>query len=357
MRVISVIFLIVCFTLSGNSQDTFRNPTFSIAPLGGVILPHHPNMKYLVTGHIPGVELDLSFSTDSSKSWYHAYNFPTWGMSLTGYNLQSPHLGYAAALRAFYDLPLTRNRALGLKLGIGVAYVEKPFDLDENFHNSAIGSHANVAIGINFYGRVKLSQNLEFKPGIGIHHFSNGAITIPNAGINLAMLRLQLAYSSHGFNTPQRIEKPFEKTKITLFAGTSFGVKQIPPIGSKRYGVANLFATAQKRVSEKSTFGLELGINYNSSLQHREVGLEKASENAADNIRPFLSGQYQLNFDPVAVRFQVGSYLFPRFDADGMIFLRYHLVYNFNRWQAFIGLKSHYAKADNGELGIAYKLR
>ncbi len=325
--------------------------------MGGVILPHHPNMKYLVTGHLPGAELELAFTTDGSKPWHHAYNFPSWGFSLDGYNLRSPSLGYAGALRIFYDLPLSRNRVLGLKMGLGIGYLEKPFDLENNFHNSAIGSHVNVALGLNLYGRVALSDNWLLKPGIGIHHFSNGAITLPNTGINLAMIKLLFTYSPSGFETPQRIEKPFEKSQLEILAGTSFGVKQVAPIGSKRYGVANLFTIVQKRVNEKSTFGAELGLNYNASLQHRDVGAEKASMNSADNYRAYLAGLYQLNFDPLAIRFQIGTYLFPRFDADGMIFFRYHVVYNFDRWQAFIGLKSHYAKADNGELGIAYKLR
>ena len=349
--------MFLCFAFSANGQDTLRRATFSIAPMGGVILPHHPNMQYLVTGHIPGVEFELAFTTDGSKTWHHAYNFPSWGLSLNGYDLQSPYLGNAAALRIFYDLPLSRNRMLGLKMGLGVAYLENAFDLNDNFYNSAIGSHGNVALGLNLYSRLKLSQNWILKPGIGIHHFSNGALTLPNTGINIAMLKLLLTYSPTGFETPRRIEKPFEKTKLEFLSGTSVGIKQIAPIGSKRHAVANIFAIAQKRATEKSTFGAEFGVNYNSSLEHRHVGVEKASENSADNYRVYLSGLYQLNFDPLAVRFQVGTYLFPRFEADGMIFFRYHVVYNFNRWQAFIGLKSHYAKADNGELGIAYKLK
>lgn len=325
--------------------------------MGGVILPHHPNMQYLVVGHIPGVELELAFTTDGSKPWHHAYNFPSWGFSLDGYDLRSPYLGYASALRIFYDLPLSRNRLLGLKMGLGLAYIEECFDLDENFYNSAIGSHTNVALGLNLYGRITLSQNWLLKPGIGIHHFSNGALTLPNTGVNIAMIKLLFTYSPTGFAIPQRIEKPFDKTKLEILTGTSFGVKQIAPIGSKRFGVANLFGIVQKRINEKSTFGAELGLNYNASLEHRDVEGVKASNNSADNYRAYLAGLYQLNFDPLAIRFELGTYLFPRFEADGMIFFRYHVVYNFDRWQAFVGLKSHYAKADNGELGIAYKLR
>lgn len=320
-------------------------------------MPHHPNMKYLVDGHIPGIEFELAFSTDGSKQWHHDYNFPTWGVSVNAYDLQSPYLGKAAAARMFYDLPLTRNRGLGLKMGLGVAYVEKPFDLESNFHNSAIGSHMNVALALNIYGRVQLSEKWLVKPGLGIHHFSNGAMKLPNTGINVAMLKLLFTYSPNGFKTPTRIEKPLEKLSGEWFVGSSFGFKQIGPIGSEKYGVANLFTVWQKQVTPKSTFGGELGMNYNASLAYRDLDINEPARNSSYNYRPYIAGIYQLNFNPIGIRLSLGSYVFPKFEGDGMVFFRYHVVYNFDRWQAFVGLKSHYAKADNGELGIAYRLK
>lgn len=325
--------------------------------MAGIIMPHHPNMLYLVDGHIPAFEVEIGFITDGSKPWHHAYNFPTWGVAVNAYNLRSPYMGYASAARIFYDLPLTRNKALGLKMGVGLGYIQTPFDLETNFHNSAIGSHFNAALALSLYGRIQLSDQWLLKPGFSIHHFSNGAMTLPNTGINVAMLKLLLTYSPTGLTTPQRVEKPFPKENGEWLVGSSFGVKQIAPIGSKRYGVANLFGIWEKRISEKSGFGAELGLNYNASLEHREVASEKASESSADNYRAYIAGLYQLHFDPLAIQLQVGSYIFPSFEADGMIFFRYHLVYNANRWQGFVGLKSHFAKADNIEIGLAYKLK
>jgi len=357
VRVKVFIFLSFWFALSANAQDTLRQRTFSISPMVGIILPHHPHMQFLVDGHIPAFEAEIGFITDGSKPWHNAYNFPTWGVAVNAYNLRSPYLGYTGAARVFYDLPLTRNKALGLKMGIGVAYIEKPFDLETNFHNSAIGSHFNVALALSLYGRISLSEKWILKPGIGIHHFSNGALTLPNTGVNLAVLKLLLSYYPAGYTTKEKILSPFPAENGEWLVGSSFGVKQIAPIGSKRYGVANAFGIWQKRATAKSTFGAELGLNYNASLAHRDVASEKASEKTVDNFRAYIAGLYQLNFDPLGIRLQVGSYLFPNFEADGMIFFKYHVVYKFNRWQVFVGLKSHYAKADNGEIGFAYKLR
>lgn len=321
--------------------------------MGGVLMPHHPNMKYLIAGHIPGVEMEWGFLTTGHKKWHHSYNFPIWGISLNLYDLKSPSLGYAAATRVFYDLPLNPEKTIGLKMEIGAGFLQKPFHLETNIHNSAIGSHLNAALALSIYGRVKIAEKWTLKPGLGIHHFSNGAFTLPNSGINLAMVKIAASYYPTGFESPKREKYFFEKQKHQWLIGTSFGLKQIAPIGSKRHEVINLFGILQQRKSEKSTFGAEIGINYNSSLSHRKN--EYAQNQILFNSRLYLAGIYQLNFDPLAVRFQAGTYLFPKFTADGWVYFRYHLVYKTKQWQYFAGLKSHFAKADNLEVGIAYK--
>ncbi len=339
------------------AQDSIRHFSFGLAPMYGIILPHHPEMKYLVNGHISALEAELGFATDGSKPWQEAFNFPTWGFSFNYYDLNSPYLGNATATRIYYDLPLTGKRSLGIKMGLGIGYVEKPFDKDDNFHNSAIGSTWNASLALNIYGRIPLSQKWILKPGIGIHHLSNGAIKVPNSGINLAFLKILISYDPKGFAIPESKSPPFTKKPFSIYAGASFGMKETYPIDGPLYNVFNVFGIYDKQINYKSSFGGEIGINYNTSLEHRITEDNTSSGNSADNYRAYVAGLYQLHFDPLGIRFEMGSYLFPRFTDDGMIFFRYHILYNFNHFQVFFGLKSHFAKADNFEIGIAYKLK
>lgn len=334
-----------------------RHFSIGVAPMYGIMMPHHPELKYLVNGHIPAFETELALATDGSKPWHHAFNFPSWGFIFNFYKLNSPYLGNAVATRIFYDLPLNGKRSLGLKMGFGVGYVEKPFDKDNNYHNSAIGSAWNASLALNIYGSIPLSQKWILKPGIGIHHLSNGAIKMPNAGINLGLLKVLITYDPKGFVIPKRKTPPFPKKPFTIFAGASFGMKETYPIGGSLYTVVNVFGIYDKQINYKSSFGGEIGLNYNGSLQHRITEDNTPSGNSGDNYRAYIAGLYQLHFDPVGIRFEMGSYLFPQFTDDGMIFFRYHILYNFNHFQVFFGLKSHYAKADNFETGIAYKLK
>lgn len=353
-------FLLVFILLPGSgfaqAQSAANRMHLAIAPNYGVLMPHHSSMQYLVAGHIPALEAEISFQTDGSRPWHHFYNFPSWGVDAVVYDLRSPYLGYAASARMFYDLPLDKARMLGLKMGLGLAWVQKPFDAKDNYHNPAIGSAVNASLGLTIHGNLNVGERWQIMPGLGIHHFSNGAYKVPNAGINLAMLSVMARYNAGNFHPPTRTSSDFKPADAQWFGGISAGVKEIYPVGGRKYGVLNAFALLQKRVSHKSTFGGELGLNYNSSLANRKEENNETGD-PSDNYRIYLAGLYQLHFDPIAIRFEVGSYLFPNFTYDGLIFFRYHILYNLEHFQIFAGLKSHFARADNCELGIAYRLK
>jgi hypothetical protein len=172
----------------------------------------------------------------------------------------------------------------------------------------------------------------------------------------MALLKLNIVYDgTGGFNPPREAREPADM-RSNLLIGSTYGIKQLPFNESDRYAIVNLFGIWQKRLTPKTTLGGELGLNYNSSLEARLENINQAGS-SADNYRAYLAVHHMLHFDPFAFRFQVGYYLWPSFEEDGMVFFRYHLIYQMNRVDLFAGLKSHFAKADNIEIGLAYKLR
>lgn len=350
---LALFFLLITF--SAQAQKTSWD--IEAAALGGVLLPHHEDMLYLRDGHVKGGEISFTKETDGSKDWHHRYLFPRWGLSIDGYDLGSRYMGNGYAARMFFDLPMTKARNFFLKISFGAGLIERPFDMDDNIRNSAIGSQLNAALGVEAHFNLNLGDKWSFRPGIGIHHYSNGAMKMPNSGINLAVIRMAFLYEFAPKILPELSVPEFKSTKAKLLLGVSGGMKEIKPIGGKKYAIVNLFGIYQKRISGKSSFGGEIGINYNESLQFTIDSGDPENPNPKDNYRPYLAGIYQLHFDPLSIRLSVGSYIAPRYADDGLIFLRYHIVYDLSRVQFFIGLKSHYAKADNGELGIAYRLK
>jgi len=334
-----------------------RSWEWEVSPMGGFLMPHHPDMLYLVDGHVLAGEISFMKQTDGSKDWHADYLFPRWGFTLGAYDLGSKEMGGAIAGRIFFDLPTGESRLFRLKLSIGAGWIERPFDRNDNVHNSAIGSHLNAALAVEGNFNFDLGKIWTIRPGIGIHHFSNGAMKMPNSGINLAVLKVAFLHRSPSIELPQSGPLPFKGKDHHIFVGISGGMKEIKPIGGRKYAVLNGFTIWQKRLTRKSSLGGEVGVNYNESLQYRNSDGEDEELDASDNYRPYVAALYQMHFDPLSLRFGVGTYFAADFIEDGRVFFRYHLLYQFERIQVFAGLKSHYARADNIEVGAAYRLR
>ena len=78
-------------------------------------------------------------------------------------------------------------------LGSGVSYLSKHYT-EDNYRNFAIGSHFNVHINFGWdfiiYQKSPLLINMQFR----WNHFSNGAIKMPNTGLNIPSLHLSLIH-------------------------------------------------------------------------------------------------------------------------------------------------------------------
>lgn len=342
-------------TLAANTVGAQQVAEFEVGAAGGFLVPHHSDMNYLRDGHTKGLELSLHFAADGSKDWHHHFNFPTWGISAALHDLASQYMGTAGALTAFTNFPLDGKKVFALRTAAGAGYISRPFDPEENFHNGAIGSRLNAALEVTLSARILLSEKIAMRVGAGIRHFSNGSFTVPNSGINLAVLKVAVAYRKTTAQ-PERLKPATDDKDAGLFAGGSFGMKQAPPYGSSRHGIANGFLNYQKRLTAKSGWGAEIGMNINGSLAQRarEAGREGSR---SENFRAYIAAEYRLCLSPVAFRFQAGSYVVPEFEDDGLIFFKYHIIRSFGDWQVFAGLKSHFAKADNIEIGAAYRIR
>lgn len=339
------------------SQDSLQLPVIGITGNYGFLIPHHEVMNYMIRDHTTCVELAVGVQTDGSKSWHRVFNYPRYGAIASYWEFGSAYLGRGAGLMAFMDFPLEPSRSLFLRSGLGFGLVEKPFDLEDNLYNSAIGSPLNATIKLELTGRIVILPWLAVRPGIGIHHFSNGAFTKPNKGINIASANVTLEF----FGGPNRMpQKPvvfkMPERRNTFRGGASLGLKQLH-IEGKRYLVVDAFGLFMRRISPKSSVGIQAGVIFNESIADAMAAKNQLSTDKTDYLRPYLAPSYMLHFGRFGLMLQAGGYLYNAYQVDGNIFLRYQLHYELNqKWNIFGGLKSHYAKADNIEIGTSFTL-
>lgn len=355
-----IVFLFFLFSfLPAVAQE--RNNYFIDARFHyGFVVAHSTRVSHLVEGHSKGIQLNIGKQTAGEKKWNTIYNYPHTGVSLVYLDFANPErLGSAMGALVFVDLPLIRNNnfMFSLHLGEGLGYITKKFDTEENRKNTVTGSNLNASIQIFFQTSYRISRKTDFRLALGLTHFSNGSLTTPNIGINNASISSGIIFY---FDSTRAVLKKLplaavdKKIRYEIIA--SGGIKEIYPAGGNKYFSWTLSAEALRPLSHKYSLGIGADLFYDLSIDDRsknEFGKDNPPyKRTRSGI--FLSNEFA--FNRLSVLLQMGVYLYYPFKDDGNAYHRIGFRYRCGE-HLFINytLKSHYAKADNTEVGLGYK--
>ncbi len=339
-------------------RDSLQSPALRIGVLGdyGFIIPHRPHMKSLVKGHSPGIRLHAEWQCSGEKDWHNVYGRPYVGVEWQWFDLGNPaQLGYSNALYSYIRLPLNqrRNRLNDLRIGVGMVYLSKQYDIRENGKNLAIGSPINGAVIFQYLKSMPISKKLWLSAGIGITHFSNASYQVPNLGMNLISASLGLEWME------VRSKEPFikhigQKQENSFLVSSAFGVNENFPPGGPKFLALNLGAEYSYGLSAKSTLQGRLDLFYSEAIYSalREDEPIKRSKAAQTG----LAIGYGLHFGAFMIRIQTGVYIVDPYKVYGSIYNRFgfqriwgeHFVTN-------LGIKTHFAKAQHFELGCGWR--
>lgn len=359
-------------TLVSRAQlDSAANWCLAISPHGGFVMPHHKSMAHLIQGHSTGCHVYAKRLVDGTKYWHEAYNMPEQGIDFTFTNTGNPaQLGQQYSLSYLLNLPLNGKRYVEdylritprgyvhwLGLGLGMGYSTKRWDLETNHQAAVLGSQVNVAISLQYSTRLFSFRTGELRAGLRMSHLSNGSFQLPNLGTNNAGVFLSYVAGKNRASYMKVIPMPkFEKNIFSV--GVVSGLKEIAPPTGRKYAAVVLSALFERRVSYKSAFGVGLDGLYDSSLRPL---IQQRTDELVAPIHVMQLGavfSYSLFFDRFALKIQQGYYLADAWRINGSLYHRVGLRYNLgHHMYAQLTLKTHFAKADYGELGIGYVFR
>ncbi len=326
----------------------------------GYLIAHHDNLKRMVDGHIPSIELCYERVVSGRQAWHRSYKSPSWGMSFYAADLRAEELGNAFALTPYLLLPLTFDdrQSLDLRFGWGLGVVTHPFDKETNYKGHAIGSTVNVhmLLGVEYrrqFGRTSIGV------GLGINHLSNGAFRVPNLGINLPAVQLSVRQE---LGTRQPVDTAGYRARDNaigpqrVFAYATIGMKETFPVNSGKHMAYALVVAATKPLGGKIQLEGGLDVFHNTSLEQRaqEDGQEPPTTLTQAGLH--LGGGLILR--RLIIVWQAGVYVFNVFEEDGMVFNRVGFRHTLGqRWLVNFTLKTHLATADHFELGFGYRFR
>ncbi len=197
-RILSFIFIYSIFT-NVNAQTRFQDDlSIALNYHYGFIVPEYSNLIYIVEDYVQSASLYFSKKTTGKNDWEQLYNYPEYGLSLFYSTLGNDQVhGREIALFPFFNLDIISGKRFNFynETGIGLGYVTRKFDLQDNYLNVAVGSHLNIHFQLKFGVGYKIPKTkLQLHSGLSFDHFSNSNTIEPNLGLNYATAYTGLKY-------------------------------------------------------------------------------------------------------------------------------------------------------------------
>jgi hypothetical protein len=363
-----ILWIFFIIPIHTDGQETKSRSTSSVpwtagsAVHTGFLINHHNNMR-IFNEQIPYLfELYIAKTTTGEKTWHSFYRNPQYGISYIMFDLGSPsYLGKAHGIYPFlhfFPIGTDRKVSLNMRLGAGVAYMEKIFDRMDNYKNIAISTRFNAVLNFRMEGRVRIATPLSLSGGWAFTHISNGTVKKPNSGLNYLTV---YAGANYAFGKERLVETAdinFDTDKkwhYTVYL--SGGVKTYTIFDDIMYAVSGLSFEASRSHLAFTRFSGVLDLFYDSSdyvyLIEDEIKTSKIQ-----TIKPGLAAGYSFLFGKLAAGVQIGRYLYAKNRQYGLFYQRLALNYSMsNRLNVRFGLKTHWGQADYLELSVGYKIK
>ncbi len=294
----------------------------------GNIIRHRESLAFSQPNIVSTLQISYS-PKPKNYDWKKFWKYPEFN-----HHIHFTHFGNNAELGyAFGYLPSLKFKLLSKKTwsfyfaaGSGLAYINKPFDRINNPANNAISTIINNVTQFSFENQIAFSSQLKASLGLSMFHYSNGAMKVPNSGINTYLISIGIKYAYQekiNFTDQEIIKTQRPNRKIDMMTGLGF--RQINIDGSPTYLIPHV--SISYRINILPFYKVNTGILYeydNSVYQFRlhQFGTKQEAKREARNLNIIIDND--LIFGDFFARISL-SYRLPKATDDFDDFLYYHL--------------------------------
>ncbi len=361
-------YLTLAFTLAyGNVMGQFRSGQKMVGAKYqvGKIVKHRETISHLITEFPVSLQLTYDRKTHGTEEWEKRFNFPDIGLTFIYTDFRNPVLGRYYALLPTFNFYTRKKRDARYqfiyRLGFGPNYSTETYDRDNNNKNSIVSTKFSFGVLFEAENRFSISKNWQAIASINFTHFSNGAIRLPNRGINVLNTSLGVAYlldydGGTGNNIP---EEGILRDKWGLVATLAGGFHEAVEINAGTHPFFVLSAAVDKQLNRKSTFSLGLDWFYSVALKKFRVNdYTWEGDELPDFNRVGIFIGHDLRVNEVALFSQLGYYLYDPYSFFTPIYFRLGLKYNFSpKVAAGVAVKSHGPTAEAVEFLISHRIK
>jgi Lipid A 3-O-deacylase (PagL) len=360
MKTLIIIYLfLLLFAFHSFGQPNFDNWQVKTKYHYGAVLALHESVNYLIKDNSRILEINFAKQLIDDRNFVSAYNYPVIGFGLNNNSLgNNTVFGNATSVYSFYNFPLKRTAFFeaNTQIAAGIAYVNKIYDVKENYMNNVIGSHFNAYINFSAETEFKIQERLSLLAGISYHHYSNGKISLPNLGLNTLNYFLGLSYNLYSEDEFNReIVTNEEIRKHEIITAISAGIMAVDVSLDKKYFASTIATDYYYRLNQKYKLGFGANVFYNAADEKKVLVLSENSSVKEQKLNSGLHHSQSLIIGSTSMYVQIGFYLFADKFLKNRLYDRLGIQYEFeNRILLNLSIKAHYFKADYIEWGIGY---
>ncbi len=216
-----------------------------------------------------------------------------------------------------------------LKMGIGLAYATKKYSKGSNEIHNAIGSHLNAYVQLRFGLEWKIAKSLRLVTAFTYNHYSDGAVKLPNLGINTLTGTLGIIYypKIEKYTWTQHkdsIAKPVYKNDIFVKASVGFLDVQNNLIPEKTYLMQSTSIGYSRYLNITNKLSASANLEFNFGEPHVYVNTQETKETiikkAATNLSVSVSDEILIG--RVAMHLELGAYLYHTYRLPLPIFFK-----------------------------------
>lgn len=336
----------------------------------GKVWKHTTNFRPTINGPSFCGEVNVFKQTDGSKDWQKKLHYPEIGGGIWFViHHDRDTIGSAVAPYIYWKYALVRSKVVdfNMKMGIGIAYATKKFEKGKNEVHNAIGSNVNAYVQLRFGLEWKLAQRLRLVTAFTYNHYSDGAVKLPNLGINTMSATMGIIYYPNiekyklVMNQDSSARKPVLKNELFAKATIGFLDVQNNLIPEKTYLMQNTSIGYARYLNITNKLGASLNLEFNFGEPYVYVNTLEPKDNiikkAATNLSVSVSDEILIG--RVAMHLELGAYLYHTYRLPLPIFFKIGGVCYLpdmgkkKRSQAMIlgNVKAHGATAQLVELG------
>jgi len=267
------LFAIIPFALI-HAQDSLQKKKFPVIETAihtGYLIKNYPHLPNSTNTF--SAEIYAGIQTYGNKEWNSHFRYPQVGISLL-YNYFGNDSVFGRNISALPNFTFRHGKADKfhgeLRLGLGIAYFTKIYNIRDNPTNLYIGSRlTNVSHAS--YNIVKfVHPYLAIKTGISVFHFSNGHYQLPNIGMNIPSFNLGLKYFPNKMPVIRNNKIDSFDNKWLFNARLGIGWHEFGystyPAGGPKYPVYCGTFYVSKRFTAINKLKLGLFVNYYTSF-------------------------------------------------------------------------------------------